>query len=88
MQALDLNVKNFCLTQSGELMLFIAETWHEVEEVIVLKQRTWFIKADELLVQIYHSEPLWQELFPIVEAYQTKRLNADIDLKVTTNFEK
>ena len=70
MQVSDLNVKKFCLTSSGQLMLYIADRWHEVEEVIVLKQRTWFVKGDELLVQIYHSEPLWQELFPIIEARQ------------------
>lgn len=64
MQVSYLNVKNFCLTPSRQLMLYIADRWHEVEEVIVLKQRTWFVKGDELLAQIFHSEPLRKELYP------------------------
>ena len=62
--------ENFQFTNDNQWMVCLKGKWEEIEEVIVLRTKIWFIKADEILVEINHSELLWQKLLPIIQRHQ------------------
>lgn len=69
---------DFKILEDQKLMVCLQNEWLYVDEIILLKHKVWFVKADVLLAEISHDflvdSPVWKKLLPIVLEMQNRLL--------------
>ncbi len=72
-------LQDFEVVEHGKLIVCLNQKWLHVDEVIILKNKVWFVKDDVLLEEIGHAvlinSAVWQRLLPIVHEMQHRILN-------------